>query len=293
MSFQEDDRRSRYTSGRSPDRDASAGESAAETDPTVRTVPVVRLVHGVGRSEEQAVICEAPVTLMVNGREVVTLLAVPSEPDVLAIGFLFSEGWIRRREEIVDLHVEEETGVVRIELVELPSVADRFWEKRLLGSGCGKAVSFYSVMDAMQCRPVSSPFRVSMPSLLAWMKETLQGAPLYGRTRGTHAVALYGEAGRLFLEQDIGRHNALDRIAGKCFLQGLAVEDTVLFMTGRLSSEMIVKAARLGVPILVSRSSTTTLAIDLAERLNMTVLGRLRAGGLTLYTHPHRVQMGQ
>jgi FdhD protein len=239
--------------------------------------------------EEQEVICEAPVTLFVNEQEIVTLMTLPVERSVLAAGFLFSEGWIRVRDDIVRIQEDAEQGIVRIQLKELPPIADRFWEKRLIGSGCGKATSFYRVMDAMQCEPVSSSYRVHVSKVLSWMRETLKQAPLYGRTRGTHAVSLYGENGKIFFEQDIGRHNALDRILGKCFLKDISAENTVMLTTGRLSSEMIVKAARLGVPVLVSRSSTTTLAIELAERLNLTVLGYLRAGRLSLYTHPQRI----
>jgi len=288
MSFEKDANPPRWPAGRLADN-AVSEDASRESTVAVLNLSVVRLAAGRRSPGEQEVICEAPVTLFVNGLEIVTLLTVPYEPVVLALGFLFSEGWIHRLEEIVDVQVEEDAGVVRVQLKELPSVADRFWEKRLIGSGCGKAASFYRVLDAMQCRPVSSAFRVSVSVLMEAMQETLRQAPLYGRTRGTHAVSLYGAGGKILLEQDIGRHNALDRIAGKCFLQGLSVENTALLSTGRLSSEMIVKAARLGVPVLVSRSSTTTLAIDLAERLNLTVLGCLRVGGLTLYTHGHRI----
>ncbi len=288
MSFEKDANPPRWT----PNRPAQGAEQAGtppESDRSVKTVSVDRVGPGTRKTDAQEVICEAPVTLFVNEQEIVTLMTVPFELSVLAVGFLFSEGWIRNREEIEDVQVEEATGVVRIQLKELPPVADRFWEKRMLGSGCGKATSFYRVMDAMQCQPVSSPFQVSISDILSWMKETLQQAPLYRRTRGTHAVSLFGENGKILFEQDIGRHNALDRILGKCFLQDLPTANSVLLTTGRLSSEMIVKAARLGVPVLVSRSSTTTLSIDLAERLNLTILGCLRAGGLSLYTHPQRI----
>lgn len=269
---------------------AKPGDGPDETGASVKSLAVVRLGGGRPRPGTQDVIREAPLTLFVNDQEIVTLLSIPTERVVLAIGFLVSEGWVRSREEIREVQEDADTGVVRIRLSELPPIAERFWEKRLIGSGCGKATSFTRVMDAMQCRPVTSSLRVSVEQILAWMKETLQQAPLYGRTRGTHAVSLYGQEGQILFEQDIGRHNALDRVLGKCFLRGQDATETVLLTTGRLSSEMIVKAARLGVPILVSRSSTTTLAIELAERLNLTILGCIRAGRLSLYTHPDRIR---
>lgn len=257
---------------------------------SIHRLSVIRASPGSSTQSEQDLICEVPMTLYVNEQEIVTLLTIPHERAILAVGFLFSEGWITDKKEIEWVQADDSAGVVRVQLRHLPAMADRFWERRTIGSGCGKATSFVRVMDAMQCRPVSSAFRTSISNVIDWTRQTLEDAPLYKRTRGTHSVSLYGEKGRILFEQDIGRHNALDRILGKCFLQNIPSEDAALITTGRLSSEMIVKAARLGVPILVSRSSTTTLAISLAEKLQLTILGCLRAGGMIVYTHPHRLR---
>jgi FdhD protein len=275
--------------GNNPQDGEPRSEIIPEPEAAVQPKTVVRLGPGTRTECEQEVICEVPITLFVNEKQIVTLMSIPHELSALAVGFLFSEGWITNRDEIEGVQEEEETGVVRVRLKAFPPLADRFWEKRIIGSGCGKATSFYNVLDAMQCKPVSSEFQVSSSDALAWMKTTLQRAPLYRRTRGVHAVSLHGKSGLILFEQDIGRHNALDRILGKCLLRGIPTEETALLTTGRLSSEMIVKAARVGVPILFSRSSTTTLAISLAERLNMTLLGRMQAGGMSIYTHPHRI----
>lgn len=269
------------------------GSGNTPPDETVESVPVVRISPQSVTETDLDVIREAPVTLFVQDKQVVTLLTILKDLPALAVGFLFSEGWIRERSDILDLRVERDQGIVRIQLKEVPPLTERFLEKRLIGSSCGKATSFYNVLDAMHCKPVESPFRVSASHILTWMKEMLRQAPLYRRTRSTHNVSLYGIHGKILNEEDIGRHNAVDRILGRCLLDDIPPSETVMLTTGRLSSEMVIKAARLGVPVLASRSATTTLAISLAERLNMTLLASVRGESLTVHTRSHRILLEQ
>jgi FdhD protein len=235
------------------------------------------------------VVEEMPMTVFVNGKEKVTLLTIAREFEPLAVGFLFSEGWLQERSAIEEIRTEPDRGIVRIRLKKVPPLAERFVEKRLIASSCGKATSFYNILDPALCGPVSSELRVSSGRILSWMKEMLQDGRLYQATRGTHSVALYAENGRIHLEEDIGRHNAVDRILGKCVLEGTSVDRAVLLATGRLSSEIVIKAARLGIPVLVSRSAPTALALRLGERLAMTLVGYVRGGSMNVYTHAQRI----
>lgn len=284
-------RDSRHHEARAP-----SGEGVQNPNPlgTVNKVPVLRIAHSEGARQAQVeVIRESPVTFFVNDREVVTLLTILYDLPTLAVGFLFSEGWIRERADIEEVREDRELGVVRIRLASIPEFTERFLEKRMIGSSCGKATSFYNVLDAIQCRPVTSSFQVKPSDLRKWMKEMLRQATLYRRTRGTHNVGLYQNGGLIFLEQDIGRHNAVDRILGRCLLEEVPTGRTAMLTTGRLSSEMVVKAARGGVPILASRSATTSLAISLAQRLGITLLASVRGGAMTLATHPERISLAE
>ncbi|MEW6442350.1 MAG: formate dehydrogenase accessory sulfurtransferase FdhD [bacterium] len=258
----------------------------------VEKIPILRIERTGSSQILQDVIQEAPATLFVNGKEIVTLLTVPRELDALAVGFLFSEGWLTDRSALEEIRVEEAGGVVRVRLRRVPALTERFLEKRLIASSCGKATSFYNIVDSALCRPVASDFRATSGSILRWIKEMLQAARLYRTTRATHSVALYGDAGRILLEEDIGRHNAVDRVLGKCLLKGIAVEQTALLATGRLSSEIVIKAARLGAPIVVSRSAPTALAIRLGERLGLTLVGYVRGGTMNVYAHARRIREG-
>lgn len=253
---------------------------------------VVKISRQGRREEEKDVIREVPVTIFVNGKEIVTLLTIQKDYAVLALGFLFCEGWIRERSALEDVLAEAETGSVRVRLREVPALVETLAGKRLVSSSCGRAASFYNVVDSTLCRPVLSDLRLPWDRILGWMDEMLRSAVLYRATRCTHSVALYGEEGRLYLEEDIGRHNGLDRIAGKCLLEGKSAERCALLMTGRLSSEVVIKAARLGVPVLVSRSAPTSLALRLGDRLSMTLIAYVRGGAVNVYTHGWRVLAG-
>lgn len=266
---------------------ASLSPDAADRAAERRSV--LQIGPGGVREASLEVIREVPVTLYVNGEEIVTLLTTLRDLASLAVGFLFSEGWIADRSVIEALRVEEDRGLVHVRLTSVPQMTRRFLEKRMIGSSCGKAVSFYNVLDALHCKPASSAYQVRASVVSRWMTEMLRDAPLYRRTRGTHSVALYQETSRLLLEEDVGRHNAVDRILGRCLLEALPVERSCLLTTGRLSSEMVVKTSRLGIPILASRSAPTSLAVSLADRLRITLLGQVRGERMNAYTHPERV----
>jgi FdhD protein len=254
---------------------------------------VTRISRQGRREEEREIVREVPLTIFVNGREIVTLLTVQKDFDVLALGFLYCEGWIRDRSVIDDVRVDVDAGAVRVELREAPILAERFVGKRLVSSSCGRATSFYNVVDSIHCRPVVSDFRLPWARILIWMEEMLRSAVLYRRTRCTHSVALYGEQGRVYLEEDIGRHNGLDRVVGRCLLEDRSAGRCALLLTGRLSSEVVIKAARLGVPILVSRSAPTSLALRLGDQLSITLVAYVRGGAMNVYTHGWRILDGE
>ncbi len=262
---------------------------ASDTNTTVVSVPIVRVSSLGGEEIQQAVIQEAPLTIYVNDKQIVTLLTIMHDLQALAVGFLYFEGWITDRSAITEIRTEKDQGIVRISLKDIPPYTENLLEKRIIGSSCGKATSFYSALDAIHCQPVSSSLQVRSSDLAVWMKELLGNTPLYRRTRGTHAVALCGASGFILCEQDIGRHNAVDRILGRCLLEEIPTEETVMLTTGRLSSEMVTKAARLGTPIVVSRSSPTSLALSLADRLRITIVGCVKGARMNIYSHPDRV----
>jgi len=259
--------------------------------PRARTVSRAALVWRAGEAAEREVevVREVAVTVTLNGREVITLLASDDALDYLAVGFLRAEGFLERREQVRSVQVTAEGTTVAVEADGVDELAGRLLERRAVTSGCGKGTTFTHALDALLARPAPPGPRLAAAQALSLMERLLRGSELYRAAGGVHSAALCTPEAVLLFRDDIGRHNAIDKIQGECFLRGLPTADLVLASTGRVTSEILVKAARLGVAVVLSRSGSTDLALGLAERLGITVIGRVRGGGLTVYTGRERV----
>lgn len=231
---------------------------------------------------------EQPVTLFVNDQEIATLQATPEHLDELAIGFLFSEGIISGAADIDDISVNAREGLVHV-LSSAADVSDVVYKKRYLTSGCGKGVTFSSLGHARGQKPLSSAVSVTASHIHEMMKAMTHGAVLYKQSGGLHSSALANQERLLVQREDVGRHNTLDKIVGRIVLDDIATADAFLLTTGRISYEMVVKAAKMRVPIIVSRTAVTDLAIEVARQVRICLVGYARAGKLSVYTEPYRV----
>ena len=243
-----------------------------------------------GRFEELSdeVVREEPLTLYVNGREVVTLLTLGGHPEELAVGFLRAEGFLSRRGDLLGLRAEE--GAVRVEAAVDAALVERLLEKRTVTTGCGKGTTFYHPLDALRLRPLVPGGPLFSPDgILGRMRELEGRSEVFRRTGGVHNASLAEEGRTLLFRTDIGRHNAVDMLGGRAFLDGMPLGRAALLTTGRVSSEILLKAAKMGVPVLVSRSAPTELALRLADELGLTVAGYARAGRMNVYTHFDRI----
>ncbi len=259
------------------------------TNPRARARSARLWRDGVLNMVEVPVVREIPVSLRLNGREIITLLASDDALDFLAAGFLKAEGFVSRREDILTIQVAPAGVTVDVEATGVDPLAEKLLERRAVTSGCGKGTTFTHALDALHARQAPPGPRVSAGQVRQLVQALLRGSDLYREAGGVHSAALATTEGIVILRDDIGRHNAVDKIHGECFLRDIPVEDKILLTTGRISSEILVKAAKLGVAILVSRSSPTDLALDLAERTGITVIGQARGGGLTIYSGEARV----
>jgi FdhD protein len=259
------------------------------THPRARVRPAQTWRDGVLAAAETPVVREVPVSLRLNGREIITLLASDDALDYLAAGFLKAEGFVSRPEQITAIRVDAETGAVDVEATAVDPLAEKLLERRAVTSGCGKGTTFTHAIDALQALAAPPGPRVAGAQVRALVHALLRGSDLYREAGGVHSAALATPEGIVIFRDDIGRHNAVDKIHGECFLRRVPVADKLLLTTGRVSSEILVKAAKLGVAVLVSRSSATDLALELAERVGVTVIGQVRGGGFTVYTGHQRV----
>src|SRR5919198_1165789 len=223
------------------------------------------------------VVREQPLTVSVNGERFLTLLCTPVKLEALVVGYLWMEKVINDLDEITGLDVSPVDGRAEVTLshpVALPT-------ERILTSGCGGGITFR--IDHRLFPRLTSSLRVRPGQLAARMKDLFAAAVHYRASRGIHGAALSDGETLLVVAEDVGRHNAVDKVKGEALLRGIPTRDGLLLSTGRISSEMLLKAARMEVPIVASRTSPTEMAVALAEQLGITVCGYVRPDGLNVY----------
>ncbi len=245
---------------------------------------------GLRAEVDQPLTKEVPVTLHLNGKEVVTLLCAGHHLDELAAGFFYAEGFLRdATKDLEEIRVDAEAGRVDVRTRTEPRIASQLWSKRTVTSGCGKGSAFYHALDALLSKPCESTLRISAARLVERMEDLNRLSETYRRTHGVHNTALADADRLLVFRDDIGRHNAADMVVGHVFLKGIPLADKLLLTTGRLTSEILLKAARVGVPILVSRNAATGLSVELAQKLKITLIGYARGGKFTVYSGAERI----
>jgi FdhD protein len=242
--------------------------------------------------QNQLIVRERPVTLYLNGREVVTLLCAGHHLDELAAGFFYGEGFLRSVEDILSIDIDDEAGSVNLAARGDSSITEGLWQKRTISSGCAKGSLFYFSLDALLSKPVKSDIRISPARILDRVEDLNRLSETYRRTHGVHNTALADPDRVILFRDDIGRHNAVDMIVGHVFLHGIPLWDKMLITTGRLTSEMLIKAAKVNIPFVVSRNAATSLAIELAVSLGVTLIGYVRAGKFTAYSGQERIDVG-
>ena len=226
---------------------------------------------------------EKEITIYVNRQELVTILCTPSKLNYLVLGFLYAEGIISGLGDVLTMRVCDEESEVDVLLsnpeYQLPT------QKRTLTSGCGGGATFRT-----QGEKVDSSLVVTPVDVLSLMKQLLQEQmQLYQLSGGVHASALADSKNLLMVAEDIGRHNTVDKIQGECLLRGISTKDRLLLSTGRVSSEMLLKAARMQVPVVVSRHSPTGSAVELARDLGIALVASARGGRMLVCSHPERL----
>jgi FdhD protein len=254
-------------------------------DPTTRRRYVrYRDQRAVGVEEE--VITEIRFSIFVGQQELVTLMCSPWKLRELVIGFLYIEGLVDGPEDIELLRVCLEDRMAEVILrdpdFQVPA-------RKILTSGCTGGQTFGKYLAELDRFRVASGSFIQPAVVYQLMRKLYDSAELYKRSGGVHTSILADDQQVLVVAEDIGRHNTLDKIQGECLLRGIRTKDRIILTSGRISSEMLLKSAVMGVPIVGSRTSPTELAVTLAERLNITLMGYIRPGSLNVYTHPFRL----
>lgn len=274
-------------------------------DLTCAAIPstvTIEAIDETGASREIEISGEHPLTLYVDKREILTLMTLGAQPEALILGWLRNQRLVNSPDEIAAIHVDWETESAAVTSKSLKENGVSLWENELknekLGkktttTGCGQGTVFGDLMTDLDNLTLSNAFPVSQETIYAMLGNVRQYESVYKQAGAVHGCALCSNSGAnrgeiLLFVEDVGRHNAVDTIAGQMWLQGFSSEDKIFYTTGRLTSEMVIKCAQMGIPTLVSRSGLTQMGFEIAQKLGITMLGRCKGKHYLLYSGHHR-----
>ena len=236
-----------------------------------------RAIKGVdqnGRSTETSVIEERPLTIYLNSQEIVTAMTIGDYPEYLAVGFLKNQGMLKSDDLLEAVEYDEELEVVVVR-TERESNYEEKLSKKTRTSGCAVGTVFGDMMEGVdQVRLAATPVHTSWIYRLSHLINRTPS--LYLETGAIHGTVLCQQDQPLVYMEDVGRHNAVDKISGWMHLEGVSPENKIMYTTGRLTSEMVIKTALMGIPVLVSRSGFTAWGVDIAKQVGLTLIGRMR-----------------
>ncbi|MEL6435427.1 MAG: formate dehydrogenase accessory sulfurtransferase FdhD [Pseudomonadota bacterium] len=234
------------------------------------------------------VVTERPLTLFLNAQEIVTMMTIGDHPALLAVGYLRNQNMVRDDDVITGVEHDEELGVVIVR-TQRETDYEAVTRKRVRTSGCAQGTVFADVMDGFDAVVLPSKTSVSTTQLIALSKTINTTPSLYLKAGAIHGCVLAMPDRPLVYMEDVGRHNAVDKIAGWMHLGGADGTDKLLYTTGRLTSEMVIKTVMMGIPILVSRSGFTAWGVELAQQAGLTLIGRARGKKFTVLSGDERV----
>ncbi len=253
------------------------------------------IVHKYDRGKieivEDIVIREYPFTIILNGQRVITLLCSPKGLDYLSVGFLLSEGLIQKKEDIIDLKINKDKGIAEIQTKRKDKLTKELFKNRTVTTGACKGTIFYNVIDSFKSKKIDSNLKVNIKNIIELVSKFNKTSELFKKTGGVHSTCIANEQKMLLFHEDVGRHNALDKVMGEAFMKDLFLNDKIIITSGRISSEMLIKCAKREIPIVISRAATTDLALQLGEKLGITIIGFARSLRMNIYTSPQRILM--
>jgi FdhD protein len=248
----------------------------------------VQAVNERGETVSTPIAGEHPLTLYLNRQELVTLMTLGQAPEALAIGYLRNQRLVDSIEDIDAVQVDWDTNAVAITTREAVTGLGERMKKRTVTSGCGQGTVFGSLMEDIESIRLRDDVRLSEETLFALLEAIRSYGAIYKNAGAVHGCALAQGGEILHFVEDVGRHNAVDTIAGQMWLEGVDGSDKIFYTTGRLTSEMVIKAAQMGVPFLVSRSGLTEMGYQIAGKVGITMFGRAVRKHYLLFTGERR-----
>ena len=235
------------------------------------------------------VVNERALTLFLNSQEVVTMMTIGDHPDLLALGYLLNQNMLKPDDVISEIDYDEELSVVVVRTESTTNFEEKL-KKKVRTSGCAQGTVFGDIMESFETIALSKSAKLKTSWLYALTHQINQIPSLYLEAGAIHGCVLCQEEKPLAYLEDVGRHNAVDKIAGWMFSEKITGEDKIFYTTGRLTSEMVIKTAMMGIPILVSRSGFTASGVELARQVGLTLIGRARGKRFVVLSGEERIE---
>ncbi len=250
-------------------QELTLSKAAAELTETVQ------VLDERGEPRELQIACERPLTIYLNKREIVTLMTLGGDPEALVLGYLRNQGFINSMDDLVAIQVDWEVEAAAVVTREQPQDLEEKLQQRTVTTGCGQGTMFGNLMDKLE--EVSLPDVEIQQSMVYALLDNLNlHNETYKNAGAVHGCAICEGSEVVAFVEDVGRHNAVDTLAGRMWLDGITDENKIFYTTGRLTSEMVIKVAQMGIPVLLSRSGVTQMGLALAKELGITMLARAK-----------------
>ncbi len=257
-----------------------------QNDPRLSTP--VRGLDQDGREIETAVVTERPLTLFLNSQEIVTMMTIGDFPDLLAVGYLLNQNMLHADDEITSIDHDEDIDTVVVRTKRATDYEEKL-KKKVRTSGCAQGTVFGDLMERFEDVRLDESARVHTSWLYTLQKKINTAPSLYLKAGAIHGCVLCEGDRPLIYVEDVGRHNAVDKIAGYMFLNKIDPTGKIFYTTGRLTSEMVIKTVKMGLPVLMSRSGFTAWGVDLARQAGLTLIGRMRGKRFVVLSGEGRV----
>ena len=241
-----------------------------------------------GAPIETSVVAERPLTLFLNAQEIVTMMTIGDYPDLLAVGYLLNQNMLRPDDVVTAIEYEEDIATVVVRTERETDYEEKL-KKKVRTSGCAQGTVFGDLMEEFDQVSLAEDARVNTSWLYGLQKKINTEPSLYLKAGAIHGCVLCHRDTPLIYVEDVGRHNAVDKIAGYMFLNKIEPDDKIFYTTGRLTSEMVIKTVKMGIPILMSRSGFTAWGVDLARQSGLTLIGRMRGKRFVVLSGEQRV----
>ncbi len=242
-----------------------------------------------GKSTRISVVTERPLTLFLNAQEIVTMMTIGDYPDLLAVGYLLNQNMLRVDDEITAIEHEADINTIVVRTARKTDYEEKL-RKKTQTSGCAQGTVFGDIMEEFDEIELNRHTHIKTSWLYSLQKKINTAPSLYLKAGAIHGCVLCKGDKPLLYVEDVGRHNAVDKIAGYMFLNNIAPHDKSFYTTGRLTSEMVIKTAKMRIPVLLSRSGFTAWGVDLARQVGMTLIGRLRGRRFVILAGEERVE---